>query len=637
MRSYFILAQSDATAQAIEQVLMLSEKVGKDGESHSSGFASRVKDVFVNDGNELDSPAGVVAAFRRISSVLEQSVVVLGTTATFSQTLVLVDEIHLERLNPIEGDGWNTLVAMLILAFPEVRFLFGVCHIGHTEQAKEVAHHHTLGGLFSTQWEALFDSTGLRTWVRANAREIAGTPTAGEEAAAESLVPYLPVRPRVAAAVDDESSYAYFHGYTAYRFGFRSYVITGFDEFAGLFGKESDGCQPPNCDLVLDDLFLNFPDREPLKNDALPLSDLRQRVGQYPRVAQAAHWIFITTGQRRPGDDEQWKDNEQFLRDLRDQGQHNKMLFKPTSGIFDLWTNCGLLGRLPGCQNISPDETKVRRGYAPGFVWPPSAAATAHDLNRRHSAPGRMLEISTRLIARAERMLEHVTSVPAAVHGAVLATDALELIGPRTPTTSLEALSLKHQFEVIAECQFHGVEYDFDLRKRFADIKSETDAMKSWFNPKTGDRSLVNAQLAIASRLVLVFRNFNQFDEEHVCLNKVRDLHRKAWVQKRDLNWLIWPFRWYFDTLLKSLTHFTAAILIWLALLSVLYAIPLSFDSADIGRLANGFVAAYTSFFPMQPPNNVNAHFAVVALAILGGFLHLGAFASHLYSKIARK
>ena len=299
-----------------------------------------------------------------------------------------------------------------------------------------------------------------------------------------------------------------------------------------------------------------------------------------------------------------------------------------------------MLSRLPAVDHEGRDECRARRGYADGFVWPPPKTAAIHDLNRGHSAPGRMLEISTALINRSERMLKDVASVPEAVHGAVLAADALELIGPRTPTTSLEALSLKHQFEVLAECQFYGVEYDFDLRERFDDIKSETDAMKTWFNPKTGERSLVNAQLAIAGRLVLVFRNFNQFDEEHVCLNKVRDLHRKAWVHKQHLNWLVWPFRWYFDTLLKSLTHFTAAILIWLALLSVLYAIPLAFDRSDIGRLGTGFVNAYTSFFPMQPPDNVNAHdwhFAVIALAILGGFLHLGAFASHLYSKIARK
>ena len=287
MPSYFILAQSDATAKALEQVLSLREKLPQDGENERDAFAGKLEGKCVYGGNELASAAGVLAAFRRISAVLEQHVSQTSSSDTRCQVIVLIDQIVLKGLNPVEGNGWNTLIAMLILAFPEVRFLFGVCRNDGDVQAKAVADCHSLDQLFAPQWEPLFDATGLRTWVRMRAREASGAPEFGNDLpGSASRVSYLPLRKQLAAAVDDELSYAYFHGYAAYRFGFRSHVITGFEQFAGLFGNKANGGRGAGCELILDDLFLNFPDREPPTNDALPLSDLRQRadhIQRFPR------------------------------------------------------------------------------------------------------------------------------------------------------------------------------------------------------------------------------------------------------------------------------------------------------------------------------------------------------------------
>ena len=77
-----------------------------------------------------------------------------------------------------------------------------------------------------------------------------------------------------------------------------------------------------------------------------------------------------------------------------------------------------------------------------------------------------------------------VTSVADAVSGAVLATDALELTGGRTPTTAIDALYLKHQFELEAECQFSGVEYHLRIEPRLEEIAEDAAWICRWFAPR---------------------------------------------------------------------------------------------------------------------------------------------------------
>jgi len=592
----------------------------------------------------LDSSAALLRTFRRLSDYLERGTTDRGSDFSNRKTIVLVDQIDFSQLNPIEGPNWETLIAMLILAFPEVQWVFGLCSFsaGNGKQSQDLIASHGIQSLFSTEYEPLFDPTGLRNWVRTQANS--ERPITETDRRDKSPAPYIPFRKCVAAAIDDEQSYAYFHAYTAYRFGFRSHVVTTDVLFESLFSANDVPANlRPQFNLVFDDLFLNFPDRE--FSPQVGLSHLRHRGTRYPRVAEADHWIFVTTGQRRPRDEAKWADNTDYLSELRHGGQHNETIFKPTSGIFDLWERSGLLSRLPGAldQDLRLTEKKPRCGYAEGFFWPPEDFQLPDDPDPGHSAPGRLLEIVTSLVARAERLLPDAKSVEEGVHGALLAAEALELIGPRTPTTALEALALKHQFEVMAECQFYGVEYDFDLQKRFDEIELELASVGRWFNPKTRDNSILNAQLSVISRLVIVFREANQFDEEQACMIKVRDLHRRTWVSKNRWRRLAWPFRWYVEFLLKSLTRFSAAIGLWLVVLTVLYALSSNLPSSasSMEKLGKSFTYAYTSFFPMQPPQDpdptIKFNFGVVALAIFGGFVHLGVFVSHLYSKITRR
>lgn len=69
--------------------------------------------------------------------------------------------------------------------------------------------------------------------------------------------------------------------------------------------------------------------------------------------------------------------------------------------------------------------------------------------------------IAETLLRRAEIFASEACTVKDYIKGAVLATEALEMLGGRTATLSLVALGLNHQFEVLAECAFVGVGYHF--------------------------------------------------------------------------------------------------------------------------------------------------------------------------------
>lgn len=116
-----------------------------------------------------------------------------------------------------------------------------------------------------------------------------------------------------------------------------------------------------------------------------------------------------------------------------------QVVYKPASGLHTLWDKLGLpraYRKTPSTGRNSPDYRHAH-GLAKGYIWPPpkpdkggNATEETHD---GHSAPGRLLRITEHLIQRATKLLEDVATVPDAVRGAVLATQALELLGGKTP------------------------------------------------------------------------------------------------------------------------------------------------------------------------------------------------------------
>jgi ABC-type multidrug transport system fused ATPase/permease subunit len=224
----------------------------------------------------------------------------------------------------------------------------------------------------------------------------------------------------------------------------------------------------------------------------------------------------------------------------------------------------------------------------------------------------------------------------------VFALEALELLGCRTPTTSLEAIALRHKLEVKAECMFQGMEYNIEVKSRFREINGEVRAVSHWFNPATRKRSALNAEMSVVTEIMRIFREYGQFDEEQECLKHFRELNRRWYFLNHPWFRPIHPLRWYVETLIGSFRLFVLAILGWpvvFGLLSFATGATFGANGGDIVGLGHHLTNAYFSFFGLQPsvqPNNSAAHILTLLLVVIG-FAHLGIFISHLYSLVSRK
>jgi hypothetical protein len=238
--------------------------------------------------------------------------------------------------------------------------------------------------------------------------------------------------------------------------------------------------------------------------------------------------------------------------------------------------------------------------------------------------------IAQRLLDRAEQLLhEGVWSVKRAVHGAVLATDALELLGGKTPTMAAEALSLKHQFELLAECQFSGIKYHLDVKSRLDEVERDSEAVARWFRKKEQKATAWNIQMEIINRLIRILREYNQFDEERICLAKARRLHNLLYARDGLLHWIAAPFLHYSTWLLASFKNFLLSIMLWTGALWLLYP-----DGQDKKDTLDPLGHAIGTFFGVDPEPG---YLAISFVGIIGGLFHLGIFISMIYEAINRR
>jgi hypothetical protein len=630
MTRYIILAQSEVTAKALNAWLQLLGHPGL--YENDSGWIVWSQAV----GMGLAAVEAYETLIKRVSSATQDEAGLLLNTV-----VGLVDAVRPAKLNAIDEGGWDNLVAMLILTFPEIYWIFGIT-FGTKEGWDNIQTHHNFGALLtSARRDPLFDPTGLRDWVRSNSHT-----TEEERQAIKNLG--IPRRTRCAAAIDEERSYAYLHGYAAYRFGCRVDVVTTWAFMQQQFGPAavsqattrelSNADEPHHYWLLLEDMSLNFPDR-PSREHLLRLNERATRCRKLDstngQLEKSTYRILVTTGQTRPGDNAV-AENRHYLRNkVFGKG---KIVFKPASGMFDLWAKSGLLHQ---CENGQ------RVGNVLGFQWPPSFFGVV-DEPEGHGAPGKLMLIADTLMQRARALMDRADNIRIAVQGAVLATDALELTGGRTPTTAFDALSLKHRFEMLAECQFSGVEYHIHITPRIAEIALETSAIARWFHREQQTTAKLNAEMSMLSELVGILENHGQFDEMQICMNKVRHLHNTLWMRRRPLNRLLWPVLRYLELLLSSFAAFLTVLLVWVVGLSLLFW----WTGPNYEQWWPGITDAVSGFFSVGAPipnpdststangmaNNANWYYAVVGcVAIVSGFVHLGVFISHLYSIISRR
>jgi len=631
---YLILAQSEVTARALGAWLeLLGERPLPLPDQERKGLEDQ-RVLSATDPGAL--PGGFVEGFRRMAMRLEEE-----SLATLDGRItVLVDSVRVSDLNAVGAPaGWDRLLALLILAFPDVRFVFGVSSGFQTgvEDPKpgEWNARHGLASLFGPPHSPLFDGLGLRAQVRRITAEAKGTNDKGNE---EKIADWIPQRKYWAVAIDDEPMYAYLHAYVAYRHGYRAFAVHSMALGDALLKEEDSrwadwNLGPPQ--LALEDYYLGFPDKE-----AEPrLARLGKRTEHWKRLAETRIRHFITSGHGRSQGEENVRTNREFRRDLRERGRGGREVTKPTSGLFPLWHELGLDRSL-----TRPDaQGRVRRGLAEGFVWPPEDSSDRPEPTGAHSAPGLLLLVAETLIARAEARIDRVTKVKDAVTGAVLATTAHELLGPKTPTTAREALELKHRFEVLAECQFGGIAHDLRPEDRFAEIRRDMRLLGRWYGLRGRESAVLNGELTIVGRISRIFREFDEFDEEEKCRRRMRTLHRRIWwrqSRKNPVAWVVWPVRAYIEFLLGSLTRFTAALVLWVVGLTGAFALVRPYaEQADEPSELAPLSQAVSFFFGVEPLEGTvhTGWIALTLLATVSGFVHLGVFISQVYAMIARR
>ncbi|MEM4282758.1 MAG: hypothetical protein QXN89_03765, partial [Candidatus Woesearchaeota archaeon] len=213
MAKIFVLTEENRLAESISRFLK---------------YTRGIKPIHILLGSIQPKEQWVLQAFRQIADSIEDNKGESG----LRNAIAIVDfcdenwsEIDLAKLNPIQaGAGsWATVVAMLILTFPEIHwvfitpykpineFLFGEAHMfTPCRTLSEILQIHDEG------FTPLFDPTNLRNTIRSQVKNTGNGKVAS----------YIPLRKRTAAAIDEEEPYAYFNAYTAYRFGYRSHLVT---------------------------------------------------------------------------------------------------------------------------------------------------------------------------------------------------------------------------------------------------------------------------------------------------------------------------------------------------------------------------------------------------------------------------
>jgi len=582
---------------------------------------------------ELADYENPVALFKSI----EHNFTTIPSEILRSSAMVVDEIISPEYLDPLSTrSGSQQFYAMLILAFPELQFVFlnttglpskRMCFLSWLKNVKSRKR--------AEYYEEcqLFDPLGIRETIKLVIRE-----------KHEKIAPVFPQREQLALSVEDESSYAHFHGYAAYKSFYKCKVVNSLAHLDNL-QKEIEynknwQAQTLKADwfsentfeleLLFDDLFLNFYDRA----GAEGLSKIKERYDKYEVLGSAKKKVLITVG-------ESSENEEEDIRDL-----FELIIEKPGKGLYHLQS-----------------EAELREAYRGerDKVFEKNAKATSDRKTSNHSTPGSLLIIAESLLSRAEALLDQTKSVPTAIHAATLALEAKELLGTLTPTASLQALAIQHKAEITAESLFYGVEYEMDLGARFEDIKAETEAISKRFKKENQKRQALNAYLNLIEHLAKEFNAWNQFDEELACLNEARKVrHELKAMRSGSFNRPLRKcFYSYVDNCIFSLRFHLGVIAAWVlgfALLFWLIAQPclghtlgvlecLCIDMSQSLDFWDALLVSLTSFFTINSspdwiPNRLNGHFLYVLLFVLQSviaFFHLSLLISYVFMKLSRR
>ena len=202
-----------------------------------------------------------------------------------------------------------------------------------------------------------------------------------------------------------------------------------------------------------------------------------------------------------------------------------RLVQKPLGGIFGLRNQCGLPNghRFNGQLDADSVEDIYKNALNPER-YPTKSGDKVQD--SRHSAYGMTLDLATDLIGRARSMKERGHGVEDAIHAAVLATCAYELLGHKTPALSIEALGLRHYCEVLAECEFHGVRANLDMGDRLIDIHNSMSQICRASDGTVRENMFASGMAAICDNLADLLRERGRFSEAAFMTRRARFMHR---------------------------------------------------------------------------------------------------------------
>ena len=630
-----ILARSKLTANALKawRGLFLGKSIAEQ--------TPATEDIVFN----LDEfrREGGIPAFRYLAERIERACELNRESSDYDSIVILVDVVRpLELCASRNAITWEKLISMLILTFPELQWVFGAFR-GAASEGKSVfpRMQTSLLSLFRAQQTPLFDPHGLRDWIRTlTENALMDRPQLGP---GESRPNYLARRHRLSIAVDDESSYAYLNAYTAYRFGYRASAVHSYTLASELLDEEAveyARSQRPAHQkreherfvpaILFEDLFLNFADGVKGLSHLSPDARGGGRSQLWPMVEDSLvdHRIFVTSDQRLYGDRTRHHRNREYIDKQILKKRNVRVMLKPYGGIFQLWKRAGL--------GLRPD----------GFTWPPHKSAYA-DHPHDHSSSGPLLWVAETLIHRAEEILRDRVCCPQhAIRGAVLATDALELLGGRTATASIQALRLKHNLEVLAECQFAGVEHHFEIDDRLDEIHRDAEHISKWFGEHRRIRASLNTEMQVLLELARVLHDYGHFDEEQMLTNRTRTIHNGLWVRQRPWRWFFWPVLRYIDFLLDSFPRFIFSLVVWIVATGVaawlIDQTPSQAASEQLSSpgLRGAIKFSLDAFLGKTLPADLSPNSlrdVVYVIAGVAGLLHIGALISLIYTKVTRK
>lgn len=548
---------------------------------------------------------------------------------------VIVNEIDYTTIHPY-SQTWSGLISLLILAFPEVNWIF--LEVSSEQDLNSPKHKEIIKKYFGIDrliqpfGTSLFDAFGLRN----NLRELLNT----ENEKYNELHFNVPVRSQRALILDDEFDFCYYQALMAYCKGLRVHAIETWKEAKYIlnFKDDVDDVISPLV-LSIEDLYLNYPDQYDRN-----MSSLKERTGKLKNLNMTSPNLrrFVTVGHEIKSEDS-YSDNDPYLKE-RAETELNSLkiafktkellVYKPVKGIYTHWIDLGL-------HKVFSPKNKLKLFRNLKFFWSAilskkSDSNSENQINtekREHSAPGRVLKIAQSLL-KGIKEFDHPENLKTAVYNAIRATDALELLAGKTPTTSIEALSLKHYYEVMAECQFVGVEYKLSLRKRLDDIKNQINYLAHWINKDRRKSFKLNAEAGIISKIMGLLEKDGRFEEMEVCRAKISAIRLKI-EQKNDVKsyklgfllFPIWFISWYINFALKSLLHITSLTLFILILFT-----------SGFWLLGYGFICSVnhtlSSVFALSiPPNSQFLGFLGVGF----GILHFGLLTAYIYSRFMRR